>query len=382
MQSMLLLLLGLVGCANSAFDGNLKVCAFNIQIFGVSKMEKAIATTTLPKLITRCHLVAVQEVRDATDTAVDALLDLINSEQPAGEEYAVIESERFGSSSSKESYAWFHRADMMTGSLAESWAGDATFPERSPHSVTWTTTLKGHDSLTFEAIVMHMDPDAVVEELKSLGSIVTTKMAAAPATKNLIVMGDFNADCGYLPDYKKKCMRGEPTNRDDCADYLNELWSPGTLEWLIDDDVDTTTSNTNCAYDRFIVSTAMNARVVEGSAAPYKYDAALGLSTDDAKIVSDHYPIEMTIKMDEVIPSPGTATGNATVGDGGGGTSGDGAGGKSGDANNKTGTPCNTFYCAPTNGNGDGSDASSHSSIVVASGLAAVVGIVVGIMPL
>lgn len=39
-----------------------------------------------------------------------------------------------------------------------------------------------------------------------------------------------------------------------------------------------------------------------------RYDAALGLSTDDAKTVSDHYPIEMTIKMDEVIPSPGTAT--------------------------------------------------------------------------
>ena len=42
---------------------------------------------------------------------------------------------------------------------------------------------------------MHMDPDAVVEELKALGTVVASKMAAAPTTKNLLVMGDFNADC-------------------------------------------------------------------------------------------------------------------------------------------------------------------------------------------
>ena len=62
-----------------------------------------------------------------------------------------------------------------------------------------------------------------------------------------------------------------------------------TLKGLIDDDVDTTTSATDCAYDRIIVSSALGAKVVEGSAMPYKFDAALGLSMEDAKVVSDEY---------------------------------------------------------------------------------------------
>ena len=160
---LLALVLGLVRCASSTFDGDLKVCAFNIQVFGVSKMGKPLAISTLPKLISRwvfssplppivvtaglkhhyirgcalhgvecslpgglwcdmltsspflffgvcfslcpprCHMVAVQEVRDASDTAVDSLLELVNTGRTEGEEYAVIESERFGSSNSKES---------------------------------------------------------------------------------------------------------------------------------------------------------------------------------------------------------------------------------------------------------------------------------------
>lgn len=53
--------------------------------------------------------------------------------------------------------AWFHREDMLSGSAAESWVADtANFPERSPHSVSWTTTIEGFDALTFEAIVMYV----------------------------------------------------------------------------------------------------------------------------------------------------------------------------------------------------------------------------------
>lgn len=56
-MKLLVLLLSLciyIGHASSAFDGKLKLCAFNIQIFGVSKMQKTVAISTLPQLITRC----------------------------------------------------------------------------------------------------------------------------------------------------------------------------------------------------------------------------------------------------------------------------------------------------------------------------------------
>ena len=53
--------------------------------------------------------------------------------------------------------------------------------------------------------------------------------------QNIIISGDFNADCGYLPD---------------------KAWADISLRtnthftWLITDDVDTTVGTSSCSYDR------------------------------------------------------------------------------------------------------------------------------------
>ena len=51
---------------------------------------------------------------------------------------------------------------------------------------------------------------------------------------NIILMGDFNADCSYVPKTKLKKLA---------------LRSKG-FHWLIPDEWDTTVASTNCAYDR------------------------------------------------------------------------------------------------------------------------------------
>ena len=58
-------------------------------------------------------------------------------------------------------------------------------------------------------------------------------------TTNVIIMGDMNADCNYLSNTK-----------------YNELifTTDDQFLWLIGKDNDTTVSNSDCAYDRYVVS--------------------------------------------------------------------------------------------------------------------------------
>ena len=56
-------------------------------------------------------------------------------------------------------------------------------------------------------------------------------------TNNILILGDLNADCSYLPQSKMSQVI---------------LRNDSRFHWLIADDVDTTVSNTDCAYDRSI----------------------------------------------------------------------------------------------------------------------------------
>jgi hypothetical protein len=129
--------------------------------------------------------------------------------------------------------------------------------------------------------------------LKALGTVASEIITADPSAK-LVLMGDFNADCGYLPQYKMKCIQGVGECKED---YTTLLWQPPALQWLVNDTTDTTVGTAVCAYDRVIVSSALMVDVLTDSAKAYQFDDELGLSNEDAKIVSDHYPVEFILRL-------------------------------------------------------------------------------------
>ncbi|VDI22097.1 Hypothetical predicted protein, partial [Mytilus galloprovincialis] len=51
----------------------LTICAFNIQVFGVTKMDKPEVVDILIDILIFCDLTLVQEIRDASDTAFNEL---------------------------------------------------------------------------------------------------------------------------------------------------------------------------------------------------------------------------------------------------------------------------------------------------------------------
>ena len=80
---------------------------------------------------------------------------------------------------------------------------------------------------------VHIDPDVAVQEIDALASVHNDLMAHWN-TNNIIIMGDFNADCGYVTNKESANL---------------ELRDP-KYKWLIKDGQDTTTKSSDCTYDR------------------------------------------------------------------------------------------------------------------------------------
>ena len=83
-------------------------------------------------------------------------------------------------------------------------------------------------------IGLHTDPDSAVEEMEALVS-VHAAVQRRWNSDNIVILGDLNADCKYASSRAR--------------DRLTLRTDP-RFTWLIDDDLDTTTTNSHCAYDR------------------------------------------------------------------------------------------------------------------------------------
>lgn len=81
----------------------LRIGAFNIQVFGVTKASKPEVMDVLADIIRTYDVIAIQEIRDASQTALSALVDLVNTD---GSQYDYVVSERLGRTTSMEQYAY------------------------------------------------------------------------------------------------------------------------------------------------------------------------------------------------------------------------------------------------------------------------------------
>ncbi len=61
-------------------EGTLRLGAFNIQVFGTTKASKPDVMDVLGKIIRNYDVVAIQEIRDKSQTALPALVDTVNSD--------------------------------------------------------------------------------------------------------------------------------------------------------------------------------------------------------------------------------------------------------------------------------------------------------------
>ena len=246
----------------------IKVAAFNIQIFGQSKLGKTHVVDTLAQIVRNFDVVLVQEIRDSSDTTAPTFLNVINSMD--GQKYAYIESERLGRSSSKEAYAYFYNTETVQ------YLADSAFVyndsndvfEREPYIASFKS-----GNFDFTLVGIHTKPDDAYNEIGNL-TVVFNYVENQGPEKDVIALGDFNADGSYFDE--------DSTS--------NPLKTQGYY-WVIGNSFDTTTK-TDYTYDRVIMTgCTYSSEYIAGSDNVYNFQNIYGLNQTFTESISDHFPI-------------------------------------------------------------------------------------------
>eukprot|EP00795_Rhopilema_esculentum_P000203 gene203-9835_t len=252
------------------------VAAFNVRIFGRTKASSSFVMGKLVKIVLRYDLILIQEIRDSSETAIQKLLTDVNNS--GSKTYALVQSDRLGRTSSKEQYAFLYRSDIFTiGShyVYDDSANDVF--EREPFVVKFNSNIMALSS--FIAIGIHTSPSDAESEIDHLVDVYNDAKSRL-GTSDAIIMGDFNAGCSYVSDWSSI-----------------RLATDRRFYWLINDVEDTTSSNTECAYDRLVVAGKNMIDAVDPlSPSVLHFDSEFGLSSSEALKVSDHYPVQMKIR--------------------------------------------------------------------------------------
>lgn len=255
-----------------ATNNTIKIATFNIQIFGISKREKPEVMDVLKKIVRNFDVVAIQEVRDSSETTVDYFLDQINS--MPGSKYDVVEGPRVGRTSSKEQYAFYYQQSKISYTLNSSYTyeDNGDLFEREPFIARFSSG--GFD---FVLINIHTKPEDAFNEINALKYVINDARLNFPDEGDFIVLGDFNADCDYFSEQ---------------ADL--SLLEDDEFYWVISDNADTTTKSTVCTYDRMVFNKAETSYDYTSEWGVFNFGQVYNLNQTFVEDISDHYPIWAT----------------------------------------------------------------------------------------
>jgi endonuclease/exonuclease/phosphatase family metal-dependent hydrolase len=243
----------------------LRIGAFNVQVFGTTKASKPEVMAVLADIIRTYDIIAIQEIRDSSQTALPQLVDLVNSD---GSQYQYVVSERLGRTSSKEQYSYLYNSNtvQLVGNPQTYPEPEGTDPfHRQPYIAAFKATGGNYDAVL---MVIHTDPDEASEEINALDDVLNYSQKLYPDEGDFIIMGDLNADGSYF--------------KEDTTSDLDGYY------WLIDDSEDTTTKATDYTYDRIILTDTSD---LYGQFGVFRYDLEYHLTEEQTVAVSDHYPV-------------------------------------------------------------------------------------------
>lgn len=244
----------------------LTVATFNLKVFGPSKASKPDQVEALAAIIAGYDLVAVQELKDASEAAPYVLAAAVAARSP---HHQMLLSQRGGlqpdDRSSQEQYAYFYDARRLVaqgpGEIFDDNSEDLF--QREPFVARFTAG-DGGPSLVLANV--HTRPASAVQEIAALDPVFAWARARHLDADAIIALGDFNAGCSYA---SPEALDALPIRG---SDYL----------WAIPDDADTNVADSACAYDRVVLD-EVGAHVWSGS---WGVDHAF-----EGTELSDHWPV-------------------------------------------------------------------------------------------
>nr|XP_040143214.1 deoxyribonuclease-1-like 1 isoform X3 [Ictidomys tridecemlineatus] len=243
MHSLAAFLLILLAGGAEAF----RICAFNTQRLTLAKVVMEQVKDTLVRIVARCDIMVLQEVVDSSNNTISFLLQ---------------ELKRSDKTQVLNSYQYEDEDDLFA---------------REPFVAQFTLPSKILPSLVL--VPLHTTPKDVEKELNALYNVFLD-VSQRWQSKEVILLGDFNADCTSLP--KKR---------------LSQLLlrTEAGFHWVIPDGEDTTVrASTHCTYDRIVLHGEGCQSLLQAAAA-FNFPKSFQLTEKEALSISDHYPVEVEL---------------------------------------------------------------------------------------
>ncbi|XP_014653012.1 PREDICTED: deoxyribonuclease-1-like 1 isoform X3 [Ceratotherium simum simum] len=301
-----------------------RICAFNAQRLTLAKVAKEHVMDTLVRILARCDIMVLQEVVDPSGSAISLLLRELKRFDGSGP-YDFLSSAQLGRSTYKEKYVYIYRShktqvldsytydDKYDRFAREPFVAQFTLPSKgrrgrrvallcgrgkgvwlalpgawspaggwSENGQEWVGTLHPWGFTVLPSLVLvplHTTPKDVETELNALYDVFLD-VSQHWQSKDVILLGDFNADCASLT--KKR---------------LDELVlrTQAGFHWAIADGEDTTVrASTHCTYDRIVLHGERCQSLLRAAAA-FDFPRRFQLTEEKALNISDHYPVEVEL---------------------------------------------------------------------------------------
>ncbi|XP_049436406.1 deoxyribonuclease-1-like isoform X2 [Epinephelus fuscoguttatus] len=260
----------------------MKIAAFNVQRFGLTKVADPDVLSTLVKIVSRYDIILILEVVDVSGASVRLFLTELNRVNTT-HHYTLQLSARLGRNRYKEQFLFLYRDDVVDlidcYQYEDNQVNDVDAFAREPYIL----HFKPHNTVLKDIVLIPVhtkpwDSEKELDELYDVVLVVKDKWK----TDNIMILGDFNADGVYLTNKEMKGIR---------------IRSDKNFHWLIGDDVDTTANTSNeHTYDRIVVyGDDMLAAFVPNSAKPFNFHKEFAMTEEMALRVSDHYPVEVEL---------------------------------------------------------------------------------------
>jgi endonuclease/exonuclease/phosphatase family metal-dependent hydrolase len=263
----------------SPYQPTIRIATFNIQVFGISKLQKPHVMQVLAEVVRRFDLVAIQEIRSVDDTVMPQFVSLINS---TGVRYDVVVGPRLGRTSSKEQYAFVFdttRIEVDPRSIY-------TVPDpqdllhREPMAARFRARgVPPSQAFTFTLVNIHTDPDETSTELDALAQVFVGVQQNGTGEDDVILLGDLNVS----------------------EDQMGELGRLPGIAWTVSG-VPTNTRGTK-TYDN-IVFDRRNTIEFTGRWGVLDLMQEFSLTTAQALEVSDHLPVWAEFSVYEGLAGP------------------------------------------------------------------------------
>ena len=260
----------------------IRIATFNIKTFGEKKSSTRVeqgvdVMGTIAQIVSNFDLVAIQEVRSQDGVPIQRLVDLLNA---SGGSYTATVSEPIGGKFYKESYAYVWDSSRIKIIQNSAYVVHDQYERmsREPMVASFQTrvpTTDGRQPFRFTLINAHTDPDEVsaqdiANEINVLDDVYVrvreyeNKMSGED---DFILLGDLNVSTASLQELA----------------MIPNLYSvAGNIP---------TNTRKSATYDHILIDRANTNEHIQGRFGVVDYERDLGLTREQALLISDHIPV-------------------------------------------------------------------------------------------